>query len=68
MKFELKDFQVTATKALLDRMLKARDAYYRDGDPASCCLASPILMMLVRRSCSRRHYGRCIVNRTMRRW
>ena len=41
MKFELKDFQVTATKALLDRMLKARDAYYRDGDPASCCLASP---------------------------
>ena len=41
MKFELKDFQVTATKALLDRMLKARDAYYRDGDPTSCCLASP---------------------------
>ena len=41
MKFELKDFQETATKALLDRMLKARDAYYRDGDPASCCLASP---------------------------
>ncbi len=41
MKFELKDFQVTATKALLDRMLKARDAFYRDGDPASCCLASP---------------------------
>lgn len=41
MKFEMKDFQVTATKALLDRMLKARDAYYRDGDPASCCLASP---------------------------
>lgn len=41
MKFELKDFQVIATKALLDRMLKARDAYYRDGDPASCCLASP---------------------------
>lgn len=41
MKFELKDFQVTATKALLDRMLKARDAYYRYGDPASCCLASP---------------------------
>ena len=41
MKFELKDFQVTATKALLDRMQKARDAYYRDGDPASCCLASP---------------------------
>lgn len=41
MKFELKDFQVNATKALLDRMLKARDAYYRDGDPASCCLASP---------------------------
>ena len=27
MKFELKDFQITATKALLDRMLKARDAY-----------------------------------------
>lgn len=41
MKFELKDFQVTATKALLDKMIKARDAYYRDGDPASCCLASP---------------------------
>lgn len=41
MKFELKDFQVAATKALLDKMLKARDAYYRDGDPASCCLASP---------------------------
>ena len=41
MKFELKDFQVKATKALLDRMIKARDAYYRDGDPASCCLASP---------------------------
>ena len=41
MKFELKDFQVAATRALLGRMLKARDAYYRDGDPASCCLASP---------------------------
>ncbi len=41
MKFELKDFQVKATKALLEKMLKARDAYYRGGDPASCCLASP---------------------------
>lgn len=41
MKFGLKDFQITATRALLDKMLKARDAYYRDGDTASCCLASP---------------------------
>lgn len=41
MKLGLKDFQIKATKTLLDRILKARDAYYRDGDPASCCLASP---------------------------
>ena len=41
MKFELKDFQVQATRALLDKMLKAKDAYYRDGDPASCCLSAP---------------------------
>ena len=41
MKFELKDFQVKATRSLLDRMQKARDSYYRDGDPASCCLAAP---------------------------
>lgn len=41
MKFELKDFQITATKALLGRMLTARDSFYRDGYPASCCLASP---------------------------
>lgn len=41
MKLKLKGFQIKATRALLDRMLKARDAYYRDGDPASCCLASP---------------------------
>ena len=41
MKFELKDFQVKATKSLLDKMIKARNSYYRDGDPASCCLAAP---------------------------
>lgn len=41
MKFQLKDFQETATKTLLDKMLKARQAYYRDGDPASCCLSAP---------------------------
>lgn len=41
MKFELKEFQVKATRSLLDKMLKARNSYYRDGDPASCCLAAP---------------------------
>ena len=41
MKFELKEFQVTATRSLLDKMLKAKNSYYRDGDPASCCLAAP---------------------------
>lgn len=41
MKFELKEFQVSATRSLLDKMLKARNSYYRDGDPASCCLAAP---------------------------
>lgn len=41
MKFELKDFQTNATRSLLDRMLKARDCYYRDRSTASCCLAAP---------------------------
>lgn len=41
MKFQLKGFQESATKALLDKMIKSRDAYYRDGDPATCCLAAP---------------------------
>lgn len=41
MKYELKEFQEEATKQLLDRMIKACDVYYRDGDPASCCLSAP---------------------------
>ncbi len=41
MKYQLKEFQENATKQLLDKMLKAKDAYYRDGDPTSCCLAAP---------------------------
>lgn len=41
MKFELKDFQVEATKALLDKMLSSCNSYYRDRNPASCCLAAP---------------------------
>ena len=41
MKFELKEFQVAATRSLLDKMIKARNSYYRDDDPASCCLAAP---------------------------
>lgn len=41
MKFELKEFQEKATCSLLEKIIKACNSYYRDGDTASCCLAAP---------------------------
>ncbi len=41
MKFELKEFQVEATRSLLDKMISSCNSYYRDKNPASCCLAAP---------------------------
>ena len=41
MKYELKEFQVDATRSLLGKMLSCCNSYYRDRNPASCCLAAP---------------------------
>lgn len=41
MKFELKSFQDEAVDGLLDKVIKASRSYYRDNEPAACCLTAP---------------------------
>ena len=41
MKFELKSFQDGAVNGLLDKVTKASRSYYRDNEPAACCLTAP---------------------------
>ena len=41
MKFELKSFQDDAVDGLLDKVIKASRSYYRDNEPAACCLTAP---------------------------
>lgn len=41
MKFELKPFQEDAVNSLLEKMTKASRSYYRDHEPAACCLTAP---------------------------
>lgn len=41
MRFELKPFQEDAVNGLLEKMTKASRSYYRDHEPAACCLTAP---------------------------
>ena len=41
MKYELKAFQEEAVNSLLDKITKASQSYYRDHEPAACCLTAP---------------------------